>query len=301
MSDTSRDVDEVPSDAPKLIKLMSGFLDPDTGMLFDKVKVRDIGGDEEDILADKSVPFRVRLEAVMAGCALEFLPSDEDKEKHPNVESISSQKGILRAVEGLTAYDRTAMLIDLRSISPGPWFHFETKCPNRVPQCGAMQTKSVLLSEMPRQIPEDVRLREYEVTISKGRVVKMRVMLGAHEEQLEKLTDDGHNLFTAALLVRIVSIDGEKPTLKSVKALNSADRNKLRWAVSKREGKIDTSIVVKCASCGYEYEEEVTVGSFDFFFPSEMHDPLRPSSDSGSKRLEALLRKRSESVGPDAG
>lgn len=227
--------------------------------LFNVVRMREMTGYEEDILLDSKTVPEERIGRVLWRCVEEF--------RSESGGVLTEKNAIRKAVEALPAGDRLAMLLFLRSISVGDEYMFEVSCPG----CGRSSRHTVLLSEVLAEAKpmQDPKVRQYDVSLPTGRVVTMKVMDAVSERVVTQALRRGQDVETARLKARVVSIDGERATVKDLKALATRDRNALRRAFETKEGGIETEVAVTCGACGREFVADIDIGQRDFFFPAE--------------------------------
>jgi hypothetical protein len=167
-----------------------------------------------------------------------------------------------------TIADRTLLLLNLRiiSVDDGDWFKFLANCP----QCGAENSLKVNLTELERKEMDDPMERMYDVVLpSSGHKARCQIMLGKHEGVVAKAQEARRDLLSAALLARVVELNGRPTRIADLKALSLRDRNALRSQFEAREGGIDTSVENTCGSCGAGFEADLDITQKGFFFPSE--------------------------------
>jgi len=224
-----------------------------------RVLLREMTGVEEDILTNGRIEAATRFSRVISGC-MERVGGDEG-------DWITDSRKMPGLFEEFTIADRTLLLLHLRiiSVDDGEWFKFVARCP----QCGAENRLRVNLTELERQPMLDPMERAYDVTLpSSGHVARCRIMLGKHESIVAKAQEARRDLLSAALLARVVEINGRPVRIQDLKKLSLKDRNFLRGEFEKREGGIDTSVDNTCGSCGAGFEADLDITQKDFFFPS---------------------------------
>ena len=226
---TNADEVELVPDWPVEFELLGGYLSSD-GLLYDRVLMHELGGEEEDLLAAKNIPFRARIEGILINCIDSFLPS---KDSPAGTSPITDKKMIREAVLALPIADRPYLIVKMRAVAPGPIYWYGLKCPNK--KCQASFQAFTDLRTLEFKPMTDKRVRQTEVTIAKGTVAKIRVLNAIDEALIEELTEDGRDIFSAALLVRTAYLDGKKPELADIKKLGTTARNKMRWASARME------------------------------------------------------------------
>ena len=170
------------------------------------VTLRELSGEEEDLMDDDEIPVTERMSRVLAACT-EKIGSIENKEEITQaISDTLTQPGALP----LTSSDRIAMMIYLRRVSVGDAYRFERRCPS----CGFMNTKKQLDLRTIKidQVPEDrVNKRRVEVTLPRSRRKAIVAVLSAKREA--KLTDldlNQKDLKSAAILARLEAIEVEE-------------------------------------------------------------------------------------------
>lgn len=263
---STRSGDEPTTGAPDTISMICGYVD-DQGILYDRAQVQEMGGAEEDLLANKKVPMRNRLEGIIAGCITKLLPSKEDAAR--GARPIVGKKEIEYAVARFPVVDRPYSLVQIRVMGAGPIFKYRATCP-RVPGCQATHWYQTDLTKLGVTHPEDRRARQYNVQLKHGRIATMKIMLGVDEEVLEELSETTGNLLTSRLYVRCASMNGKPPIFAEMVGLKTSDRNTLRTQIVLREGDFETEVTHPCKSCGKNLTLDLAIGSEDFFFPTAM-------------------------------
>jgi len=238
-------------------ELPGSYID-DEGGIFSVVKLKEMTGKEEDILAARTIPFVRRVNTVLRNC-IESL-SNGTKE-------ITDKKELLIAVQKMTIGDRLFLIIALRRVSLGDMFSMEIICPD----CKKQGHYSVDLKDLDVKKMEKKDLREYEVKMPCGKVAKMKIMLGEDESRISKIRNE-NDFLTLSLLARVIEIDGKQPSLTTIKDLSIRDRNYLRAKMDEVEGGIETIVDVTCSSCGTDFKTDLDVGDRNFFFPSEISE-----------------------------
>lgn len=224
-----------------------------------RVLLREMTGNEEDILTNGRIEPATRFSKVISTC-MERVGDD-------NGYWVTDQRKMPGLFEEFTIADRTLLLLHLRiiSVDDGEWFRFMAHCP----QCNAENKLQVKLTELDRKPMLDPMERIYDVTLpSSGHVARCRVMLGKHEPIVAKAQDARKDLLSAALLARVVEINGVPARIQDLKNLSLKDRNFLRTEFERREGGIDTAIENTCGSCGAGFTAELDITQKGFFFPS---------------------------------
>jgi hypothetical protein len=181
-------------------------------------------------------------------------------------------------VNQMLSGDRYALLVALRIMSYGPEYEAAIECP----ACGAKQTCSFNLSELPikelgsEPVTPGTNAFEFELPVSKKKV-HFKFLTGHDEEQMlltqnakkAKLGMDVETPVTSRLAQSIVAIDGNTNKGDILRFINSMvvrDVQALRKHMSAAEPGIDMTQVVSCNECDAVEEVSVPVG-VGFFFP----------------------------------
>jgi len=243
-------------------ELPCGFLDGE-GNLHTDVVVREMTGEEEEILAARNMPVTKKINKILSRCT----------------ESIGPYNGnsIDQIVPELTQGDRIYLLMAIRRASLGDDMPFVTKCQS----CDQESQLTVDLSELEVKKMKDPTLRQYDIELPKsGRKVRMKVLTGRGEDAISKASNRGIDIITTAIFCRIDAFDDKPVTMKDLKTLSLADRNFLRDSWEEYEGGINTEITVECPSCNYEYETELEISQQGFFNPSAALKSWKKKSSS---------------------
>lgn len=231
-------------------ELPCGYLDGDGGLHTDVV-VKEMTGEEEEILAARNMPVTKKINRILARCT----------------ESIGSIGGPLvnTVIPDLTQGDRVYLLIAIRRASLGNEMPFLTKCPG----CEQDARFVLDLADLETKKMPDPLIRSYDLELPKsGRKVRMKVLTGRGEEAISKASTKGVDLISTAIFVRIDSIDDKPATMKDLKSLPLMDRNFLREAWEEHEGGVDTTVEIECPSCAHEYDTDLDISQQGFFNPS---------------------------------
>ena len=267
-----------------------GFYDLPCGLITDDgvahrtVVLREMTGEEEDMMDDDELLAHDRTTGVLAACCQKIGAIDDKA-------TIRAAIGdSLKTGHALTSADRIAMLIYLRRVSVGDMYHFERRCP----RCGYVNKgKHLDLRKLKiSRVPDDrVSKRRVKVTLPRsGREAIVRVLSASQEHKITGLRLNQKDLKSAAILARLESISVEtpetdsegKPTGKTkvthqqlddpqagmviVKALPSADRDYLRRVYDAMEAEVDTTVEVVCSGriCNAEFSFPLDLGQSFF-------------------------------------
>jgi hypothetical protein len=231
-------------------ELPCGYLDPG-GNLHTHVEVREITGDEEEVLGAKNMPALKKMNRVLAQCTTA-------------IGDIRDSRQIAAIIPDLTQGDRVYLLFAIRRASLGDEFPFTTVCP----QCEKKSNLTVSLADLTIKKMPNPLIRTYDITLERSKAkISMRVLTGRGEEQIAKASSSGNNAITMAMLARVESMNGYPASIDDLKALGMADRNQIRNEWEDREGGVDTEVEVQCLHCDFEFKSEIDLSSEGFFNP----------------------------------
>jgi ribosomal protein S27E len=262
-------------DEPKapvgLYELPCGLL-LQSGALHTEVQVREISGDEEDLLANDKIGGEKKVAELLARCVTRVGPFEGTQAR--------------ACVLDLTVGDRTFLLFAIRRVSLGDEYPFVDKCP----ACENEQLFNLSLAELEVKKMEKPTVRKFNITLPSGIVAGWHVMTGHDEAFVQKFIKEGSDKVSLAIMARLDTLNGEevsriplkgKPTaLAAVKALGMRDRNHLRDAFQEMEGGVETTMDMECPGCGHEYRSDLDVGQQGFFFPSAAQKAWRKKSST---------------------
>jgi len=264
--------------------LPCGYVDPQ-GVVHKTVLLRELTGEEEDMMDDDDVGVTERMSRVLASCC-EKLGTVTDKET------------ILKAIQDdvdsglpITSTDRIAMMIFLRRTSVGDVYKFSRRCPvcNHMNANKALDLRTIEITSVPT---ERASKRRVQVTLPRSkRKAIMRVLTAKHEAKLTGLRPQQKDLKSLSILARVEAIETEvadpenegktKLVMKQltdprvglgvIKALPGADRNYMRQVFNAMEADVDTVVEVACdsRSCGAEFKFPLDMGQAFFLNPAE--------------------------------
>lgn len=227
-------------------ELPTGWVGPD-GQVHRRVEIREMTGYEEDLIGDDRLPYGVRVNRILAGCVEKLGP-------------ITDKKQLEKVMEELTSVDRMKILIAIRVASLGAMFEFEGECPS----CKVKERKAVDLLTLQFVGMKDPKVREYEVVLPSGRKAKCKILTGGDEVKVMDMPPT--DILSAAILIRLVSLDDAAPTLEGVKKMGLKDRQFLRKKFDEMEGGFERNIQVECGKCRTEYERRLDVGMFELLY-----------------------------------
>ena len=234
------------------VELKTGVAD-ESGVL-KEIEFRELSGLEEDILSSRKMKVSDRLTRIMQNCTLRI----------GNISAAESRQKVASLVEKMVATDRWFYLINIRVLSVGSNYVFETTCP----EC---ETTDKVTYDLKNVSIKDAPVADklwFESDLPSGRKVRWRVADAKVDAKIEELSNDT-NAATAALFARIETIDGKPASMLDVTGMNIKDRNHLRKEIDAKEGDIDDEVKFKCPKCGHEYPGEMPFDPRGFFYPVE--------------------------------
>jgi len=156
--------------------------------------------------------------------------------------------------------DRLFVLVRLRQISLGDEVELDVVCPNQ--GCRAKNHVVVNLNDL--QVTAYGDEREFVFTLpGSGRVVKFVHLDGNKEKRLAQMQEP---TISAAMLIRILEIDGTAPSKKALAEMSMRDRAALRAEMLRVDAGIDTNIECDCDSCGTRIRTKLEAEP-SFLFP----------------------------------
>jgi hypothetical protein len=244
-----------PKSSQEIFTLPCGYIDEE-GALHTELKVREITGHEEDMLANRKMAANQKINALIAQCT-------------ERVGTVTDKGKLTQVVLDMTVGDRLFAIFAIRRVTVGNAYTFEARCSH----CKHTGRFTVDLSELEIKPMPDPAKRSFEVTLpSSGDLVKFHPMIGREEMKLQQIDKKGTDSLSLAIIVRLDEVGGKTPTLGSVKNLNMKDRQFIRSKFDEVEGGVETGIELDCSSCYQEFKQELDVGQASFFFPSETQE-----------------------------
>jgi hypothetical protein len=281
MSETK--TEEIPKSPELSFEVPRGFLlqEVKEGPLFqlDKIVMRELSGNEEDIIADEDTPIGQRLHQVVMGC----VKSVSDSNGH----TVDNPKHIKKMFEihpnGFLMCDSLLMLFKLSEVTVGDEHRQTIACDTcfdrddagkKIPyKWTAVLSKKQLKVVKCKGDPLEYR-RTF--TTSRGSVVEWEMLSSTREEMFSEI-DDTKDKLTTPLLMRVVKIDGEslktdtkealKVSKQILKDLPFMERKEIREQFD-QEGGVDTEIEIDCPRCKKTLKRGLEMGPRDFFTPS---------------------------------
>jgi len=236
-----------------VIELPTGYLD-DEGVLHKDVEIKEMTGEEEDILASAKTPMYSRMNRLLENCVVSIGKYSKKDARWKNI------------IRSLSASDRIYLILQLRILSLGPVFASKCRCP----ECDHLTLQNVDLNHFKVDGLRNPLRKTWEIELpSSKKKVTMKALNGWSEEAIHKQAESKDRL-SIAMLGRIVEFDGKQPVkINVLKTLGWKDRSAIREAFKEEEGDMDTSIEYSCGECGAEVNHDVDIGTPNFFFPSE--------------------------------
>lgn len=253
----------VPKATQGIFDLPCGYLTAE-GDLLTEVKVREITGAEEDMLAAKNITGGKKVTQLIASCLERLGP-------------IMDGPSLANAARGLVVGDRVFLMMAIRRVTLGDEFPFEAECI----ECKRKSLFMVNLSELDIKKTPDPKKRIFSIQLPSGKTAQWHVMTGKEEESAAKWQN--LDQMSLSLLLRVDMLDGGPPDMDLIKTLSMRDRNALRDAFESVEGGIETELELSCPACGTDFKTELDVGQTGFFFPSRVLKNLKRSTSSFSK------------------
>jgi len=232
-----------------IVKLPFGYLD--NGIMRDEVEIREMTGNEEELIADAKIPLIERISRVIGNCVEKIV-------------DITDKNIIQKAVKQMSTEDRTCLVVNLRILSLGPLYDFIATCTS----CSKSVKATVDLSTLEVTPAYSKETLFQDIVLPSGKKCKIKVQQGVDEETLDKFTSKNKNkILTAAIYLRVAELDDKKPTMEEITNLSWADRTFLRNQFDKLEGGLDMEISITCAGCDTDFTSNINIGQAEFFFP----------------------------------
>lgn len=252
------------------------------GVVYDHVYVREMTGNEEDILADTNLEVLERMERISTACVTKLV-SERDPTKQITDSDVIRQvvSGTLPIERGhsLTSADRIAIMLFIRRSTVGDLYKYEVACQH----CGfvnrnmALELDKIEISHNPH--PERRRVK---VTLPKSKIgAVVKILDGAGEKKASMIRPDDGDYGSLAILTRLESLGDYamsslpiKEQLMLVKRMPRLDREYLRQVYSKIEGAVDTDVELSCRKCGRDFSFPLDLGQV---FSSTLEDKVSDS------------------------
>lgn len=236
--------------------LPGGFIDNE-GALHKDVSLKEMTGEEEDILLSTGTSGHEKINRVITNCVASVGP-------------YTDRKTIEAAVRRMVVGDRVVLLLGLRIMSLGEEYNFGTTCDS----CGAKNNHSVDLLGLEVKPSPDPEKREQTVKLPSGKSAVLKVMTGEDEARIAKAAGKGkkkkgRDVMTLNIVARLKELDGSPAGALAAKRLSMRDRSFIRSWYINNEGGVDTDLQLDCVSCGQEFDSVLDAGQPDFFFPRD--------------------------------
>jgi len=194
----------------------------------------------------------------------------------------------LKAIKLYTG-DRMALLLYVRRLTYGDNLDFDWSC-----DCGELIQWSCDLSLLPvKPFPESTveKLRDgiqLEAWLPDAGVnVTFRLTTGEDETKLaRKRSKNRSSLISDMIMLRLLSLDSEKPRRRDVLELSGFDGDSLREDMEAADGGVDVEIEVSCPACGRTRKINLPFDGSFFSRPKKMKRTLglRPGESETGKR-----------------
>jgi hypothetical protein len=229
-------------------------------VLLKHVLMKEITGEEEDILTNRKIAVEDRMMQLVANC-MDRISDNESV-------IIDNKSHIVRIVKKMMITDLIYCILLARRVSLGDVYSFKVTCTN--PDCGMESSQAFDLDHI--EVKEPIKPEEliWEIELPRsGKTVKMKVMQAEDQKRARSMLQRDRDIMTTQLLTRVVEIDGKPPAVKDLKSLPLMDRNKIRNSFQEKEGGIETDIDIICPTCDNRFKVGMEIQGIDFFFPSE--------------------------------
>ncbi|MHB9036944.1 MAG: T4 family baseplate hub assembly chaperone [Armatimonadota bacterium] len=195
-----------------------------------EIELREMTGAEEELLTNQRlIRSGDAVNQVLANCIMRIGESDE-----------VSAKAVLDMLSG----DRLFTLVKLRQVSLGNDVELELACPNTA--CRAKNRVTVNIDDL--GVTPYGEEREFIFGLpASGAKVRFGYLDGHKEKRLAQMQEPS---ISAAMLIRILDIDGNPPSKKALAEMSMRDRSALRSDMLGVDAGIDTTIECDCDSCG---------------------------------------------------
>lgn len=238
-----------------MLPSLGKFYDGSNGPVDGKLHVRQMTGEEEQILATSRF--------VKKGQAVNMIFNRCMKENFKS--------------ENFLTADRTYLLIYLRGISYTPYYDVEVKCPN----CDRKFSTTIDLNSLwLDRCPNDfTTVKLHDVLPTTGFNFSYRLSTGSDEQQVQDYRDmrikefdlsnqsDDTLIYRTAMLINEIEDCSDKHELQLlIKNLPINDVAYLRNVVNDPPFGVDTKVEIPCPGCLQDFEMELPLES-NFFFP----------------------------------
>lgn len=233
----------------------------------DVVTLREMTGEEEDMLSDESVDTITNLHRVVTSCVTQVRDSNGN---------VVDDKLVLKRLigshpNGLLMSDMLVLLFKLREVTVGDEYRQVIKCPDCETVDGEPYSwthigsiKDLAAIPVTENPSEPVRI----YTTSRGNVINWTMLTGVKQAEMMRVKRKKDRA-TTALLMRVNTINNEPATMNNLKTMSFKERQEIRKQFD-AEGGINTDIPVVCRNCGHNFTVEMEMNTRGFFFPSEV-------------------------------
>lgn len=241
---------EVPKSPEGLVTLPGGALIE--GKVHAEVRLNEISGHEEDLLANPKILPEKKLEELIKRTIARIGPYED-------------RKVINEAVPTLLTGDRAYLIIALRRLSLGDSYSFIERCPT----CKHEAIQTVDLAALAVKAAQGPRVRTERSP--SGKEILWHFMTGHDETRNNAQAQKESDLLSIGILARVDAINGNPATMAAVKSLSTRDREWLRTRFEECEPGVDMNIELQCPNpnCNKEYSHDMDI-ELGFFFPSQV-------------------------------
>lgn len=212
----------------------------------DEIELREMTGAEEELLTNQRlIRSGDAVNQVLVNCILRIGESDEISPK---------------AVGDMLSGDRLFTLVKLRQVSLGDEVELDLVCPSAA--CRAKNRVTVNLDDLPVTPYGEEREFVFGLPAS-GSKVRFAYLDGHKEKRLAQMQEPS---ISAAMMIRILDIDGTAPSKKALAEMSLRDRSALRQDMLSVDAGIDTTIESNCDSCGTKIRTRLEAEP-SFLFP----------------------------------
>jgi len=229
----------------------------ESGMVYDKVKIGEITGRQQNYLMD--------IKSLQSGL------NHVDKLLEELIQGFYTQDGnqyqgsIKSALNRISVSDIETVLVRIRENTFGNIYFLKGKCTH----CDTLNDMKLDLSslEVTRTSNED-KDKIVELTLPKsGKKAQLKLMgLDALHKSWKIFQKSQSELLTATASLALKSLDGKNdPTSEDLKSLPILDIKYINDEYAKLGGKIDTIVTHECKECGKDFDTRLNVVDPNFF------------------------------------
>jgi hypothetical protein len=233
------------------------------------VVMREMEGEEEDILMEDERSFTARFHEIVGNCLVSLSDNDGNEISDPTV--------LKKAPNSMLIGDLFLCFLKVREVTVGTDLRWKAKCPNckQVDPDTGEKTKPTMITVQFNlrdlkvlEFKGDPLVREKTCTTERGRSVVWKMMTGAMERELSKVRGRKKERGTAALSVRLKTVDGKPADYKILKRMPYMERLGIRKQFDD-EGGVETDVDALCHMCGHRFKSQIKIASENFFGLSE--------------------------------